>query len=134
MSSFHLSIVTPDGLYFDGQAERLTVRTTEGEVTILPRHINYVAALGMGAATVVVNGEAKKAACIGGMLSMLYGEAKLIATTFEWADQIDLPRAQAALARAEKKLSNESLDRTARRPYEAARRRALVRISVSEMQ
>ena len=134
MSSFHLSIVTPDGLYFDGQAERLTVRTTEGEVTILPRHINYVAALGMGAATVVVNGEAKKAACIGGMLSMLYGEAKLIATTFEWADQIDLPRAQAALARAEKKLADESLDRAARRPYEAARRRAQVRISVSEMQ
>ena len=52
MSSFHLQIVTPDGLFFDGEALSLDVRTPNGGVTILPRHINYVTPLGMGVATV----------------------------------------------------------------------------------
>ena len=52
MSSFHLQIVTPDGLFIDGEALSLDVRTPNGGVTILPRHINYVTPLGMGVATV----------------------------------------------------------------------------------
>ena len=30
MNSFHLKIVTPDGVCFDGQAESVTVRTIAG--------------------------------------------------------------------------------------------------------
>ena len=89
MSSFHLQIVTPDGLFFDGEAESLDVRATTGGVTILPRHINYVTPLGMGVATVKTEGKVRKAACIGGMLAMTNGACKLIATTFEWQEQID---------------------------------------------
>ena len=46
MSSFYLQIVTPDGSRFDGQAEKLTVRTIDGDVTILPRHTDYLTARG----------------------------------------------------------------------------------------
>ena len=132
MSSFHLQIVTPDGLFFDGEAESLDVRATTGGVTILPRHINYVTPLGMGVATVKTEGKVRKAACIGGMLAMTKNEVRLIATTFEWADQIDLPRAKDALARAESALENPSLSKEERRVREAAKRRAQVRISVAE--
>ncbi len=48
MTPFHLKIVTPDGLIYDGQAEELLVRTTNGDIGILARHMNYVAPLGMG--------------------------------------------------------------------------------------
>ena len=51
MSTFPLKIVTPDGLIFDGEAERLIVRTIAGDMAILARHINCVAPLGMGRAT-----------------------------------------------------------------------------------
>ena len=47
MTPFHLKIVTPDGLIYDGQAEELLVRTTNGDIGILARHMNYVAPLGM---------------------------------------------------------------------------------------
>ena len=40
MTPFHLKIVTPDGLIFDGQAEELIVRTTGGDVAILARHMD----------------------------------------------------------------------------------------------
>ena len=42
MSSFHLQIVTPDGLFYDGQAESLNLRAAQGGLTILPRHTNFV--------------------------------------------------------------------------------------------
>lgn len=132
MSSFHLQIVTPDGLFYDGQAEKLDVRAVTGGITILPRHVNYVTPLGMGAATVTIDGKDRLAACIGGLLSVSGNEVRLIATTFEWAADIDQARAQRALERAQEqlrergKLSEEEL-----RLAEAKLRRALVRTGLA---
>lgn len=131
MSSFHLQIVTPDGLFFDGEAEGLDVRATTGGVTILPRHINYVTPLGMGVATVKTEGKVRKAACIGGMLAMTNGACKLIATTFEWAEDIDQARARSALTRAQETLKHkERLSDAELQLAEAKLRRALVRTSL----
>ena len=66
MSSFHLQIVTPDGLFYDGQAESLNLRAAQGGLTILPRHTNFVTTVGMGPAKVVLEGKSRIAACIGG--------------------------------------------------------------------
>ena len=52
MTPFPLKIVTPDGLLFDGMAEQLIVRANTGDMGILAGHINCVASLGMGRATV----------------------------------------------------------------------------------
>ena len=131
MNSFPLKIVTPDGLIFDGQAEKLIVRTTSGDLAILARHINYVAPLGMGRAVVVSNGERRTAACIGGMLSVVDGEVTLVPTTFEWSDQIDVSRAEAAYQRADKVLHDESASNTDIQLAEARLHRALVRKSVA---
>ena len=83
MTPFSLKIVTPDGVRFDGQAEELIVRTTTGDMGILAGHINCVAPLGMGRATVIVDGVKRYAACIGGMVSVVAGAVSLVPTTFE---------------------------------------------------
>ena len=132
MNTFQLTIVTPDGEYYSGPAETLTVRANTGELTLLAHHIDFVTALGMGEARVTIDGQKRYAACIGGMLAMTNNEARLIATTFEWSDQIDLPRAKDALARAEAALAESNLSKEDRKLKEAARRRALVRISIAE--
>ena len=131
MSTFPLKIVTPDGLIYDGQAEELLVRTTGGDVAILARHMNYVAPLGMGRAVVVSGGTRRTAACIGGMLSVSDGEVTLVPTTFEWADKIDLERAEAAYNRADKVLHNENASQMDLKLAEAKLHRALVRKSVA---
>ena len=131
MTPFHLKIVTPDGLIYDGQAEELIVRTTGGDVAILARHMNYVAPLGMGRAVVVSGGTRRTAACIGGMLSVCDGEVTLVPTTFEWADKIDLERAEAAYNRADKVLHNENASQMDLKLAEAKLHRALVRKSVA---
>ena len=132
MNSFHLIIVTPDGSRFDGQATRLTVRTTEGEVTILARHIDYVAAVGMGPAYIATEDGVRTAACIGGFLGVSEGEVRLIASTFEWKEDIDLERSKRSLKRAEDKLADPSLSPEERKIYSARRKRALVRISLMQ--
>ena len=129
MSSFHLQIVTPDGLFYDGQAESLNLRAAQGGLTILPRHTNFVTTVGMGPAKVVLDGNARTAACIGGMLAMIDGEANL---TFEWAEDIDRERAKSALERAEAKLADASLSKEERRLAESAKRRAQVRLSIPQ--
>ena len=105
MSSFRLQIVTPDGSVFDGEAEALRLRTTEGYVSIRAHHADYIAALEIGMVSVTQNGETKNAACGGGFLSVDKGEVKLVATTFEYADSIDVERAKLAKKRAEERLA-----------------------------
>ena len=131
MTGFPLRIVTPDGIQFDGSAQQLNVRTTTGDVAILARHINYVAPLGMGEASVTIDGEKRYAACIGGMVSVVDGEVTLVPTTFEWADKIDLARAEASERRAEETLSNKNSTELEIRLAEARLKRALIRKNVA---
>lgn len=131
MTSFPLKIVTPDGLIFDGPAEQIIVRTTSGDVAILARHINYVAPLGMGKAVVIASGQRRTAACIGGMLSVVNGEVTLVPTTFEWANEIDIERAERAHQKATNVLGKTDASENDIRLAEAKLRRALVRKSVA---
>ncbi len=133
MNSFSLKIVTPDGLFYDGNAEELIVRTTTGDLGLLAGHMNCVAPLGMGRATVVIDGEKRYAACIGGMVSMMDGQVTLVPTTFEWADSIDVSRAELSEQRANKILSDKNASDTEIRLAEARLKRALVRKSVANL-
>ena len=132
MTTFSLKIVTPDGLQFDGQAEELIVRTTSGDIGIMAGHINCVAPLGMGRATIVTEGKKLYAACIGGILSVVNGEVKLVPTTFEWADQIDKERADRSEQKAKAILGDKDVSKMELEMAEAKLKRALVRKSVAE--
>ena len=132
MTPFQLKIVTPDGLAFDGMAEELIVRTTSGDMGILAGHINMVASLGMGRATVVIDGKKRYAACIGGMVSVVSGAVTLVPTTFEWAEDIDLKRAEASADRAKKIIADKAASNADLRMAEARLKRALVRSNVAK--
>lgn len=131
MKDFPLRIVTPDGLRYDGMAQELIVRSTTGDLGFLAGHINCVAPLGMGRATVIIDGKTRYGACIGGMVSMIDGKVSLLPTTFEWAEDINTQRAEASRQRAKAVLSDKSSSDADIRLAEARLRRALVRQSVA---
>ncbi len=132
MNTFSLQIGTPDGLLFDGEVERVKVRSVTGDLAILAGHINYVTALGMGLAYIVLpDGTRREAACIGGMLSVMNGECSVLATTWEWAEDIDRERAQEAKRKAEQRLAQGGLTDKEYRMAQAKLQRALVRIGAS---
>ena len=131
MKEFSLKIVTPDGVFFDGLAQSLTVRTTTGDMGILADHANCVAPLGMGMATVTTSGGKRYAACIGGMVSVVGGKVTLVPTTFEWSDEIDLERARLSKKRAEDVLSDDKATDMQILLAQARLKRALVRKGVA---
>ncbi len=133
MNAFHLQIVTPDGLVYDGEAVQLSVRAISGDLGILANHIDMVTALGMGPASVRLDeGSApRKAACIGGLLTVSNGSVKLVATTFEWAEDIDKQRAENAYQRAKSVLEDKNTSERDLKLAEAKLKRALVRKGVA---
>ncbi len=133
MATFPLKIVCPDGNKFEGQVQQLTVRTTTGEMGILAHHMNCVAPLGMGRASIVMEDGTRHGACIGGMISVLDGEATIVCTTFEWADEIDLPRADRSVEKAKSILGSKDSSDADLRLAEARLRRALIRKSVASL-
>ena len=133
MKAFPLKIVTPDGVKFDGEVEQLIVRTTTGDIGFLAGHVNCVAPLGMGRASIQIDGKKHYGACIGGMVSVMNGHANLVPTTFEWVEEIDADRAEASYQRAKKTIDDKSNSDTDILLAKARLRRALVRKGVVSM-
>ena len=106
MNTFTVKIVTPDGELFSGEAGAITVKCDTGEVQILRGHADYFAPLAIGRAKLTLgDGTEREAACAGGFLSVKGGVATVVATTFEFADTIDLERAMRAKEEAERRIS-----------------------------
>ena len=131
MKTFPLRIGTPDGLLFSGDVVRVVCRTITGDRAILADHIDFCTGIGMGDARVVLeDGTVRKAACNGGMLTMVDGMCRLLATTWEWSDEIDSERAEKAKQVAEETLKKDGLSDREYNVAKAKLKRALVRRSI----
>ncbi|WNX83597.1 ATP synthase F1 subunit epsilon [Agathobaculum sp. NTUH-O15-33] len=107
MSTFHLKVLTTERQFYDGDVDRIVVRTTQGDVGILPNHVPYTAALGIGGLTVIANGSERIAAVSGGFVDVSKDGTVVLARTCEWADEIDINRAREAAERARAKLQQK---------------------------
>ena len=133
MKTFPLVIGTPDGILYDAEAERVVVRSITGDLAILAGHSNFCTAIGMGGAHVILpDGTRKDAACIGGMISVINGNCRVLATTWEWKEDIDPERAEKAKQNAELALEKGGLSDKEYKIVQAKLQRALVRIGVSK--
>ena len=132
MNEFHLTIATPDGTKFDGNATSLLVKTESGDVEILAKHADYFASLGIGRARIRANGEDRLASSAGGFLSVKQNEVMLVATTFEFADEIDVKRAILAKEKAEEAISRSNDDKMIMLA-KAKLARAINRINVADL-
>ena len=132
MKAFHIRIVTPDGLAYDGEVESLLVRTDDGDVEILAGHADLLASVSTGRARLLIDGKARFASVNGGFLSVSSGKVSLCAITFEFADQIDLKRAEEAKEKAEASIKAASDERNVR-VAKAKLARAASRIKVASM-
>ena len=100
MVTFHLKVMTVDHCFYDGEGDRIIIRTTQGDAGILPGHVPYVAAIGIGGLTIIKDGEKRVAAVSGGFVEVSKEQTVVLARTCEWADEIDVKRAEQAAERA----------------------------------
>ena len=131
MKPFHLEIVTPDGAVFDGEAESLLVHTDDGDAEILAGHADYFASVATGRARILTSQGERLASCSGGFLSVNKAAVKLVAITFEFADEIDVQRARLAKERAELAIEKARDERDVR-VARAKLARAMSRINIAE--
>ena len=131
MRTFPLVIVTPDGEKFRGDAESLLVRTGSGDIEIMAGHTPCLCSIATGRTRVrFADGEERLASASGGLMTVKSGAVELITTTFEWADEIDLARAEVARQKATEALATK-LDERSHLLAKAKLERALCRIDVA---
>lgn len=110
MATFHLKVLTVDRSFYDDEVDRIVIRTTQGDVGILPNHVPYTAALGIGGLTIIKDGQSRVAAIAGGFVDVSREQTVVLARTCEWADEIDINRAREAAERARAILQKKESD------------------------
>ncbi|MGI8682311.1 MAG: F0F1 ATP synthase subunit epsilon [Mycobacteriales bacterium] len=101
MAELHVELVSPDRQVWSGEAEMVIARTTEGEIGILPRHAPLLGELVPGPVRIRRAGDDDLVAAVhGGFLSVTEAGVSVLAESVELAEEIDVPRARAALERA----------------------------------
>lgn len=129
MEEFKLRIVTPDRVFYEGDAEMVEFNTTEGEIGVLPGHIPMTVIIKPGILRITEKDGEKTAALHSGFAEILPDRITILAEIAEWPDEIDIERANAAKIRAEERIRSHTQETDLARA-ETALQRAIARISV----
>lgn len=84
--SFQVDVVSPEATVWQGEAEFLVARTTEGEIGVLADHEPVMAALTTGAVIVEHGNERTTIGVHGGFLQILSNQVTLITDRAQIAD------------------------------------------------
>ncbi|PZO93910.1 F0F1 ATP synthase subunit epsilon [Streptococcus halichoeri] len=135
MTQMTVQVVTPDGIKYDHHATFISVETPEGEMGVLPEHINLIAPLTIHEMKIRRVGESDKVDWIainGGIIEVKNNKVTIVADSAERDRDIDVSRAERAKLRAERVIaqgeSTHNIDDVRR--AKVALRRALNRINV----
>jgi F-type H+-transporting ATPase subunit epsilon len=129
---FQLDIVTPERRVYSDPVISLVAPGVEGQFGILVHHTPFIAALQPGAIKIRDrNHQEILLATSGGFFEISRNQAVLLVDTAEFAAEIDVERARAALERARQRLRGELEADADRERAERALDRALARIRVA---
>lgn len=128
---FKLQVISPDRIFFDGDADMIEVKTTEGDLGILKHHIPLTAILAPGVLRIKKDAEEKEAALHDGFIEILGEKIIILAESCEWPEEIDINRAKEARIRAERRLKDSAGEINVARA-EMALRRSLTRIELAQ--
>lgn len=127
--TFELKIITPDRVFYEGEAEMVEFNTTEGELGILKGHIPLTVIIKPGILTITEEEETKEAALHAGFAEILPDKITIMAEIIEWPAEIDEERAEEAKTRAQERLQQKTPETDIARA-ETALQRAIARIEV----
>ncbi len=114
--TFSLSVVTPEGSAYEGEAERLIVPGADGEIGVLARHAPLVAMLKAGEVRIKADGGWTSLASGPGFFQVQKDRAIVLVDDAVKAEDIDVAEAQAEVERWREELEkadagDEDIDR-----------------------
>ncbi|HEY7554864.1 MAG TPA: F0F1 ATP synthase subunit epsilon [Candidatus Binatia bacterium] len=126
-----LRVVTSSRMLLDEEVDEVTAPGELGEFGVLPNHISFLSTLVAGEMSYKQGPNKRTLAVGGGYAEVLDNVMTVLAPAAEFADEIDIARAQRAKERAEKTLAELNREEKDWEIAEAALKRALVRLQVA---
>ena len=126
---FKVEIITPDRIFYTGEATMIEFNTEAGEIGVYKNHIPLTTVLTPGIVKITEAEGVREAAVHSGFAEILGDKVTLLAEIAEWPEEIDAARAAAAKERAEQRLTDKTSEIDVKRA-EFALRKALVRMDL----
>lgn len=111
MATFNVKVVTYQEKVLEQEADFLLVRTTEGNMGVLPNHSPFVAELAIGEMMIRLNGTEKSYFVSGGFLEISNNNVTILADEAMASELIDLERARKEAEEAKAKLEKLKEDK-----------------------
>jgi F-type H+-transporting ATPase subunit epsilon len=129
---FELTIVTPHGEAWHGQADGVVLPGTEGDFGVLPNHERFLTPLRVGEVVIAEGGRTVYAAISDGFAEVRGEQVSVLVDSCELAGEIDVARAQRARERAEQGLAQlpPDAERARFEAFETAIARARNRVEI----
>lgn len=110
MATTKLEIISPDKVVYSADVDMLIVRSSGGDLGILPKHAPLLAGLVPHAMKAFVGGEEKLIAVSGGFIEVQPDKINVLASAAELPIDIDVNRAKRAYERAQQRLEKFKQD------------------------
>jgi len=125
-----LVLVTPERQLLDTEIEEVYAPGVLGQFGVLPEHVNFLTALGIGELRYRTQGVDHYVAISGGILEVLDDVVTVLADTAESAEEIDVERARVAAERLQHALARTAADAPEIADLQAALARSVNRAAV----
>ena len=129
--TFTLEVVTPMRLVVRETVSEAQIPVRGGYIGVLPGHTPLLGEMGIGEISYQVGNRVGSCTAIGGFVEVLGDRVIVLADRAERAEEIDVPRAQAALDRAQKRLATPNDSNVDWKRAEEALDRAQIRLQVA---
>lgn len=124
-----VQLVSPERVLFEGDAEMVVCRTSDGEIAFLPGHVPFVGALGIAKVRVLLADATEVVAAVhGGFVEVSNNRVTILSDVAELVEQLDVIRARTAREAAERAVMADPEDQAAKE----ALARALLRLEVAD--
>jgi F-type H+-transporting ATPase subunit epsilon len=129
----NLEIVTPEKIIYQGDVDEIYVTTADGEIGILPHHVNLFTKLIPGELKLKVSGKEQYMAITSGFLEVNKNKVTILADYAVHAEEIEVEKAMEARKRAEEILKKKESHITEQEfaSAEAAFKQAIAELKVA---
>lgn len=129
----HLEIVTPEKVVFNEDIDELIIPTVQGELAILPHHVNLLTQVSEGEMIIKMGKKEQALAVTGGFLHITDNKLTLLSDFAIRSEEIDTKKALEAQKRAEEMLKKQR-ENISERDFALAQadmRRAILELKVA---
>lgn len=110
MSQLHLKVATPEKAIFEGDVEMVSVKTSDGEIGILPHHINLMTQIVPGEMRIKRGSEIIHMVTGSGLLQMADNTLVIATDLAQKPEEINVSEVEEARKRAEAALEQTLTD------------------------